>query len=87
MDNTAWELNPAETGSLDVQCARLGGGVTPSGKSSWHAGEKLMSMDRHSVNKTIGMQKPAQLQAPPIPKNTYCCIMLYFQSGRIRRLK
>ena len=26
MDNTAWQLNPADTGSLDVQCTGLGGG-------------------------------------------------------------
>ena len=26
MDNTAWQLNPADPGSLDVQCTGLGGG-------------------------------------------------------------
>ena len=26
MDNTAWQLNPTDTGSLDVQCTGLGGG-------------------------------------------------------------
>ena len=46
-----------------------------------HVREKPMSTDRPSVSKTIGQLKPAQLQAPHMPKNTSCCIWPCFQLG------
>ena len=34
-----------------------------------------MFTDHHSVSRMIGMQELAQLQVPPIPKNTCYCIL------------
>ena len=75
MDNTTWQLNPTNAGSLDVQCTGLGGGELDE---EWDV--LLLAEGRHtftvhlSASRMIGMQELAQLQEPPTHKNTCYCI-------------
>ena len=75
MDNTAWQLNPTDPGSLDVQCTGLGGGELDQQWDVLLACRKEAHVSDHlSASRTIGMQELAQSQEPPTPKNTCCCI-------------
>ena len=74
MDQTAWQLNPTDTGSLDVQCTGLGGSELDQ---EW---EVLLACkkDAHTYGPSLRKQddwnaRRAQLQALPMLKNTCFC--------------
>ena len=61
MDNTSWQLNDADPGSLEVQCTGLGGGQLDEDWDVLLACKKKHMFTGHpSANRTIGMQELAQ---------------------------